>query len=72
MVSSEVLKTVESLTPAERRDLITFIESLDADVDEPTDEQKGLIRSRLADLQANPGIGLSRGETAARVRALLD
>ncbi len=52
----------------ERLELVEYIEStVDQSQIEVTEEQKALIRSRAAELQADPSIGLTRDELNARI-----
>ena len=54
----------------ERLELVDYIENVvDQSQIEVTDEQNALIRSRAAELETDPSIGLSRGELKARVAA---
>jgi putative addiction module component (TIGR02574 family) len=52
----------------ERWELVEYIEStVDQSQLEVTEEQKVLIRSRAAELQSDPSIGLTWGELDARM-----
>ncbi len=54
----------------ERFELVDYIEStVDQSEIEVSEEQKALIRSRAAELQADPSIGLTREELDARMGA---
>lgn len=54
----------------ERLELVEYIEStVDQSQIEVAEEQKALIRSRAAEFQADPSIGLTRDELKARVAA---
>lgn len=61
---------IEAMSLDERLELVEYIEStVDQSQIEVTEEQKALIRSRAAELQADPSIGLTWDELKARVAA---
>lgn len=71
MVSADLLASVAALSEDERVELVGFIEqTLDAPV-VPSDEQQVEVQRRVAELKANPGLGLSKDEAIAAARALL-
>ena len=71
MVSTDLLASVAALSEAERIELVGYIEqTLDTRVS-PTPEQQMLVEQRVADLKADPGLGLSKDEAIAAARALL-
>lgn len=54
----------------ERLELVEFIEStVESEPIELTEAEKSLIRSRAADLQADPSIGVTWDELKARIAA---
>ena len=54
----------------ERLELVEYIEStVDQSQIEVTEAQKALIRSRAAELETDPSLGLTRDELKARVAA---
>ncbi|MDR1999351.1 MAG: hypothetical protein LBQ06_05345 [Frankiaceae bacterium] len=69
MVSASLQATVERLSIGDRLELIAYIEAT-LDAPELTDEQENLIRSRDAELDADPSLMESRAEHDAFVRAL--
>lgn len=71
MVSSSLQATVERLSAAERLELIAYIEQT-LGAPELTDEQKDLIRSRDAELDADRSQLESREQHDAFIRALRD
>lgn len=59
---------IEAMSLDERLELVEYIESTVESVPiEVTEEQKALIRSRAAELQADPSIGLTWDELDARM-----
>jgi putative addiction module component (TIGR02574 family) len=70
MVSPALQSAIEAMTLDERFDLIEYIEStVDRSEIEVAEEQKALIRSGAAELQADPTIGLTWEELDARMGA---
>jgi len=70
MVSPALQSAIEAMTLDERFDLIEYIEStVDRSEIEVAEEQKALIRSVAAELQADPSIGLTWEELDARMGA---
>lgn len=70
MVNPALQSAIEAMSLDERFELVEYIEStVDAAAIEVSDEQKSMIRSRAAQLDANPAIGLTRAELKARVAA---
>ena len=68
MVNPDLQSAIEALSVEERLELVDYIES--TVFDRPaavTEEQKSLIRSRAADLEADPSIGLSWDDLDARM-----
>ena len=54
----------------ERLELVEYIETtVESEPIEVTDEQKAMIRSRAAELQADPSIGLTWDELKTRLAA---
>lgn len=70
MVNRALQSAIEAMSLDERLELVEHIEStVDQSQIEVTEEQKALIRSRAAELQADPSIGLTGNELKARVAA---
>lgn len=72
MTEAEVIRAAMELSPSERERVAEILlESVDvaAAPTAVTDEQKAVIRSRAAELEADPAIGLTRDELRARVAA---
>jgi putative addiction module component (TIGR02574 family) len=70
MVNPALQSAIEAMSLDERLELVEYIEStVDQSQIEVTEEQKALIRSRAAELQADPSIGLTWDELKARVAA---
>ncbi len=70
MVNPALQSAIEAMSLDERLELVEYIEStVDQSQIEVTEEQKSLIRSRAAELQADPSIGLTWDELKARVAA---
>lgn len=70
MVSPALQSAIEALSLNERLELIEYIEStIESETFEFTDDQKAMIRSRAAELQADPSIGLTWGELKARLES---
>ena len=70
MVNPALQSAIEAMSLDERLELVEFIEktveSVPIDV---TEEQKTIIRSRAAELDADPSIGLTWDELRARLDA---
>ncbi len=70
MVNPALQSAIEAMSLDERLELVEFIEStVDQSEIEVTEEQKAVIRSRAAELQADPSIGLTWDELKSRVAA---
>jgi putative addiction module component (TIGR02574 family) len=68
MVNPSLQSAIEAMSLDERLELVEYIEStVDQSVIEVTEEQKATIRSRAAELQADPSIGLTWDELDARI-----
>lgn len=68
MVNPALQSAIEAMSLDERLELVEYIESTVESVPiEVTEEQKALIRSRAAELQADPSIGLTWDELDARM-----
>ncbi len=68
MVNPAQQSVIEAMSLDERLVLVEYIEStVDQSQIEVTEEQKALIRSRAAELQADPSIGLTWDELDARM-----
>jgi len=68
VINSALQSAIQAMTLDERLELVEFIEGTidQADVD-VTGDQKAVIRSRAAELQAEPTIGLTWDELKARM-----
>ncbi len=68
MINPALQSAIQAMTLDERLELVEFIEGTidQADVD-VTGDQKAVIRSRAAELQAEPTIGLTWDELKARM-----
>ncbi len=68
MVNPALQSAIEAMSIDERFELVEYIERT-ADQSEigVTEDQKAVIRSRAAEIQADPSIGLSWGELKARL-----
>ena len=71
MVRPDVMATIDSLSADERREVAAYIETLNATDFALAEDQKNLIRSRDAEMDADPSVGLSREEFMAQARELL-
>jgi putative addiction module component (TIGR02574 family) len=70
MVNPALQSAIEAMSLDERLELVEYIEStVELEPIEVTDEQKAMIRSRTAELQADPSIGLTWDELRARLAA---
>ncbi|MDQ3423771.1 MAG: addiction module protein [Actinomycetota bacterium] len=68
MVNPALQSVIEAMSLDERLELVEYIEStVDQSQIEVTEEQKALIRSRAAELQADPSIGLTWDDLDARM-----
>ena len=68
MVNPALQSAIEALSLDELLELVEYIEStVESSPIEVTDEQKVTIRSRAAELQADPSIGLTWDELNARI-----
>ena len=68
MVDPALRSAIGAMSVDERLELVEYIESTvdDAAID-VTEEQKTLIRTRAAELQADPSIGLTWDELGTRI-----
>jgi putative addiction module component (TIGR02574 family) len=70
MVNPALQAAIEALSLDERLELVEYIEStVESEPIEVTDEQKVMIRSRAAELQADPSIGVTWEELKTRLAA---
>lgn len=70
MVTPSLQSAIQAMSLDERLELVDYIENtVDQSQIEVTEEQKALIRSRAAELETDPSIGLTRDELEARVAA---
>ncbi|MEE3126923.1 MAG: addiction module protein [Actinomycetota bacterium] len=70
MVNPALQSAIEAMSLDERLELVEFIEqSVDSAPIDVTEEQKTIIRSRAAELDADPSIGLTWDELDARMGA---
>lgn len=70
MVNPAVRSAIEALSLDERLELVEYIEStVESQPLEVTDDQKAVIRSRAAELQADPSVGLTWDELKTRLAA---
>lgn len=70
MVNPALQSAIEAMSLDERLELVEYIEStVESAPIEVTEEQKAMIRSRAAELDADPSIGLTWGELDARMGA---
>ena len=61
---------IEAMSVDERLELVEYIETtVDSEPIELTDKQEAMIRSRAAELQAEPSIGLTWDELKTRLAA---
>ncbi len=68
MVNPALQSAIEAMSLDERLELVEYIEStVDQSQIEVTEEQKTMIRSRAAELQADPSMGLTWDELNARI-----
>ncbi|WP_141014318.1 addiction module protein [Nocardioides sambongensis] len=70
MVNPALQSAIEAMSLDERLELVAYIESTVESVPiEVTEEQRTMIRSRAAELRADPSIGLTWDELKARLAA---
>lgn len=70
MVNPALQSAIEAMSLDERLELVEYIEStVESAPIEVTEEQRAMIRSRAAELQADPSIGLTWDELKARLAA---
>lgn len=70
MVNPALQSAIEAMSLDERLELVEYIEStVESAPIEVTEEQKAMIRSRAAELDADPSIGLTWDELKARLAA---
>lgn len=70
MVNPALQSAIDAMSIDERLELVDYIErSVDSAPLEVTEEQKAMIRSRAAELDADPSIGLTWDEMKARLAA---
>jgi putative addiction module component (TIGR02574 family) len=70
MVNPALQAAIQALSLDERLELVEYIEStVESEPIGVTDEQKVMIRSRAAELQADPSIGLTWDELKTRLAA---
>jgi putative addiction module component (TIGR02574 family) len=70
MVNPALQSAIEAMSLDERLELVAYIEStVESEPIEVTDEQKAMIRSRAAELQADPSVGLTWDELKTRLAA---
>ncbi|WP_370037996.1 addiction module protein [Nocardioides sp.] len=70
MVNPALQSAIEAMSLDERLELVEFIEqSVESAPIDVTEEQKTIIRSRAAELDADPSIGLTWDELDARMGA---
>ena len=71
MVSTDLLASVAALSEDERIELITYIENtLDTSEAVPSPEQHGVVSGRVAEMRANPELGMSKDEAISALWAL--
>lgn len=68
MVSTELLASVDALNDAERVELLAYIE--DSLGSRPSAEQQSTAERRLAEMVADPSLGMTTDEAIAAARAL--
>ena len=70
MVNPALQSAIEAMSLDERLELVEYIETtVESEPIEVTDEQKAMIRSRAAELQTDPSIGLTWDELKTRLAA---
>jgi putative addiction module component (TIGR02574 family) len=70
MVNPALQSAIDAMSLDERLELVEYIEStVEASPIAVTEEQQATIRSRAAELAADPSVGLTREELDARIGA---
>ncbi len=70
MVNPALQSAIEAMSLDERLELVEFIEqSVESAPIDVSEEQKSIIRSRAAELDADPSIGLTWDELRSRLAA---
>jgi len=70
VVNPALQSAIEAMSLDERLELVEYIErTVESEPIEVTGEQKAMIRSRAAELQADPSIGLTWDELKTRLAA---
>jgi putative addiction module component (TIGR02574 family) len=70
MVNPALQSAIEAMSLDERLELVEYIEStVESEPIEVTDDQKAMLGSRAAELQADPSIGLTWDELKTRLAA---
>ena len=70
MVNPALQSAIEAMSLDERLELVEYIEStVESEPIEVADDQKAMLRSRAAELQADPSIGLTWDELKTRLAA---
>lgn len=70
MVNPALQSAIEAMSLDERLELVEYTEStVESSPIEISEEQKAMIRSRAAELQADPSIGLTWDELKVRLAA---
>ncbi len=70
MVNPALQSAIEAMSLDERLELVEYIEStVESEPIEVSEEQRLVIRSRAAELQGDPSIGLTWDELKARLAA---
>lgn len=70
MVNPALKSAIEAMSLDERLELVAYIErTVESAPIEVTEEQKAMIRSRAAELDADPSIGLTWDELDVRMGA---
>ena len=70
MVNPALQSAIEAMSLDERLELVAYIEStVESEPIEVADDQKEMLRSRAAELQADPSIGLTWDELKTRLAA---
>lgn len=70
MVNPALQSAIEAMSLDERLELVEYIEStVESEPIEVSEEQKSVIRSRAAEIQGDPSIGLTWDELKVRLAA---
>lgn len=70
MVNPALQSAIEAMSLDERLELVEYIEStVESEPIEVSEEQKSVIRSRAAELQGDPSIGLTWDKLKVRLAA---